>query len=196
MASVNDAIVREYFEMLGFMVRQPRKYQVAARSRKEAREQVDLIVVNPGGATAGEAASLLWTGQDLQHVSQAVVGVRGWHTDRFSPAVLKLAPEVCRFAAADVVEGLASELSDGPVSRILCLSELPASKELQSETLEVLKEHGIDGVLLFPVMLLELLRGVDTNKNYEKSNLLQLLRILKTYDLVKDSQLELFKGRR
>ena len=37
------------------------------------------------------------------------------------------------------------------------------------------------------------------SKNYEKSDLLQTLRILKTYDLLKDAQLDLFekpKGRK
>ena len=32
MASVNEWIVREYLEALGFLVRQPRKYQVMARA--------------------------------------------------------------------------------------------------------------------------------------------------------------------
>ena len=45
-------------------------------------------------------------------------------------------------------------------------------------------------------MLLELLEGVDTNKNYEKSDLLQILRILKNYDLLKAPQLELFALRK
>ena len=46
MSAVNEAIVREYFESLGFLVRQPRKYQVSARP-KHIEEEVDLLVVNP-----------------------------------------------------------------------------------------------------------------------------------------------------
>jgi hypothetical protein len=34
---------------------------------------------------------------------------------------------------------------------------------------------------------------VDVSKNYEKSDLLQILRILKTYDLLKEAQLDLFE---
>ena len=51
-----------------------------------------------------------------------------------------------------------------------------------------------NGVLSFRTMLLELVEHLDTAKNYEKSDLLQILRILKTYDLLKDAQLDLFAG--
>jgi len=45
-------------------------------------------------------------------------------------------------------------------------------------------------------MLADLLNETEVNRNYQKSDLLQIIRILKTYDLLKDSQMELFKGRR
>ena len=44
MASVNEAIVREYFESLGFLVHQPQKYIVMARS-KRAEEEHRLALV-------------------------------------------------------------------------------------------------------------------------------------------------------
>jgi len=34
------------------------------------------------------------------------------------------------------------------------------------------------------------------NRNYEKSDVLQMLRILKNYDLLKDRQMELFKSKK
>ena len=45
-------------------------------------------------------------------------------------------------------------------------------------------------------MLVELLGLVKTNRNYEKSDLLQTLRILKNYGFIKDPQMELFTKRR
>jgi hypothetical protein len=33
MSAIDEGIVREYFEQNGFLVRQPRKYQVAARRK-------------------------------------------------------------------------------------------------------------------------------------------------------------------
>jgi hypothetical protein len=49
MASVNEQIVREYFETLGFFVIQPNKHQVAARHKLDA-EEIDLLITRPGQA--------------------------------------------------------------------------------------------------------------------------------------------------
>jgi hypothetical protein len=40
-------------------------------------------------------------------------------------------------------------------------------------------------------MLLDLLDKVEINQNYSKSDTLQVMRILKNYDLLKDTQLDL-----
>ena len=196
MASTNEDIVREYFEALGFLTRMPRKYQVAARSRMTLQEEVDLIVVNPDAAEAPIPGMGVWGPEELSRVQRAVVGVRGWHTERFSPAVRDRSPEVYRFASDEVVDDLRDDLGQGDVARILCVSDLPASKSLLAESLDALAGEGIHGVLLFAHMLRELVQQVDVNRNYEKSNLLQLLRLMKNYDLVKDPQLELFVKRR
>ncbi len=60
----------------------------------------------------------------------------------------------------------------------------------------MLKERGIDGVITFGTMLMELARSVDVNRNYGKSDLLQIMRLLKNYDLIRDEQLDLFIDRR
>ena len=95
-----------------------------------------------------------------------------------------------------VLLGAREMLGEGPVAKVLCLPEFPASGELRSEALELLREKGIDGVILFRTMLLDLAAYVDVNRNYEKSDLLQTLRILKNYDLLRDAQMELFRRRR
>jgi hypothetical protein len=43
-------------------------------------------------------------------------------------------------------------------------------------------------------MLATLVAETKPNRNYQKSDLLQIIRILKNYDLMKEPQLELFKG--
>ena len=59
MSAVSEWIVREYFESLGFLVRQPRKYQVSARP-KQVEEEIDLLVVNPAVAEQKVPAASLW----------------------------------------------------------------------------------------------------------------------------------------
>lgn len=195
MSAVSEWIVREYFEALGCLVRQPRKYMVSARA-KRPDEEIDLVVFNPQAEGREPSKELVWSGSDARAVSRGIVGIRGWHTERFSPAVLRESPEVYRFADEDVESFIPQSLGEGPVSKILCLPGLPSSAELKAETLAILKENGIDGVLLFRTMLLELAGGLEASKSYEKSDLLQLLRILKNYDLLKGAQMELFRKSR
>lgn len=198
MAGVNEAIVREYFESLGFLVHQPRKYVVMARS-KRPEEEVDLIVLNTAATAASEpvpAERMVLGGAELQQLPRAIVSVRGWHTDRFSPATLKLSPEIFRFADGPALKGALRLLGEGPVAKVLCLPALPTSPQQKKRTLEMLREKGVDAVLLFPTMLRELIRGVEASKNYEKSDLLQVLRILKNYDLLRDEQLDFFRRAR
>ena len=194
MASVSEIIVREYFESLGFLVNQPRKYQVMARA-KQAEEEVDLVVFNPQVVTAELPPLAVWGAAEMRQVSRAVVGIRGWHSERFSPAKLEVEKELFRLADQVVIQKAHRQLGAGPVAKILCLPELPASGTMRRKSLDMLKAGGIDGVLLFRPMLQELIRYVDAQKNYERSDLLQTLRILKAHDLFKDAQLDLFRMR-
>jgi hypothetical protein len=196
MASVNEQIVREYFETLGFFVIQPNKHQVAARHKLDD-EEMDLLIARPGPAGVFNVPKqVVWGAEELSKVQRAVISIRGWHTDRFSPAVLKKNPELFRFTELPVIKQARKLLGPGTVTRILCLSDLTAAEAPQAEALSMLRENGVDGVLSFRTMMLELVERVDVSKNYEKSDLLQTLRILKTYDLLKDAQLELFATRK
>lgn len=195
MASVSEWIVREYFEQQGYRVIQPCKYSVTGRP-KRIDEEIDLIVDHPLIAEQRLPDNMLWTTKDLKTVPRAVVGVYSWHTERIYPAMLEHIPEIVRFASADAVRSAARRLGQSDFAKILCLPQLPVSEKLRRDTLDLLKQKSIDGVISFRTMLLELLEGVDTNKNYEKSDLLQILRILKNYDLLKTPQLELFALRK
>jgi hypothetical protein len=194
MASVNEQIVREYFETLGFFVIQPNKHQVAARHKLDA-EEIDLLIARPGQAGVfNTPKEVLWDSKQLAKVQGAVVSVRGWHTDRFSPATLRKNPEIFRFTELAVTKEARKVLGPGSVVKILCLSDLISSVDPKAEALAMMRANGVDGVLSFRTMLLELVEKIDTSKNYEKSDLLQTLRLLKTYDLLKDAQLDLFSA--
>lgn len=192
MSSVNEWVVREYLETLGFLVRQPRKYQVVARS-KGLHEEVDLLAVNPAVKTGGALPQpLLWGAPELAQVACAVVTVRGWHSEKFTAAMLASSPEVYRFAEPEALRLAAAELGMENPAKILCMADLPSDPDLRAEALDFLKSRGIDGVILFRPMLLELIERVDVKKTYEKSDVLQILRILKNYGLLKSGQMDLF----
>ena len=195
MSSVNEWVVREYFESIGYLVRQPRKHVIPGRQKKP-EEEVDLVVYNPRVGEQQIAPHLVWETKDLAGIARAVVGVRGWHTERFTVSTFEQTPDILRFAEPEAVTYAGKLLGTTSMAKILCLPKLPASGELKKKTIEVLQAKGIDGVISFGTMLAELVSRVDKNKNYEKSDLLQIIRILKSYDMLRGSQLELFEKKR
>jgi hypothetical protein len=193
MSGVNEWVTREYFEALGFWVSQPCKY--ASTRHKTLEEEIDLLVSNPRAEPGGLPAGMLWTRADLRRVSRAVVRIYGWHTDRFYSEELDL-PETLRFAGPECMRAAARRANASDLARVLVLSQLPASGKLKDKALATLRDKGVDGVLLFPTMLMELADTVDVRRNYDKSDLLQIIRLFKIYGLLKDNQLDLFPRRR
>ena len=131
----------------------------------------------------------------LRGVPRAVVSVYGGIRIVFTRPCWSGFPKSCGWPARNPC-ATPSGLRAPRVARILCLPQLPASDVLRESTLAMLRQMGVDGVLLFRTMLLELCDTVDKNRNYEKSDLLQVLRILKNYDLLKDRQMDLFGRKR
>jgi hypothetical protein len=81
------------------------------------------------------------------------------------------------------------------VTKILVLPALPTAEPFRSQSVALLKERGVDAIISFRAMLTDLIDKIESNQNYSKSDTLQVMRILKNYDLIKDTQLELPVGR-
>jgi hypothetical protein len=194
MAAVSETIVREFFELHGFFVRQQRKY--VAPTRRED-EEIDFFVWNPQHAAAGQPLPFVVTADELPAVARAVVVVKGWHTESFSPAVLTHAPEIFRFVEPPVFQRAAKAFGGGDApAKILVVPALPHNRAARDESVVLLKSKGVDAVIPFHTMLADLIGQIEVNRNYRKSDLLQIIRILKNYDFFKEPQLELFKIKR
>jgi hypothetical protein len=197
MSAIDEGIVREYFEQNGFLVRQARKYQVQAR-RKIAEEEIDLVVYNPTWQRGTRKPEFFLFSTELPHVHKAVVAVKGWHTGVFTPTMLKGSPELFGFLQQSVLKEAARffppvEEGEPPESltKVLVLPSLPTAEPFRSQSVEVLKAAGVDAIISFRAMLLDLIAKIEVNQNYSKSDTLQVIRILKNYDLLKDPQLDL-----
>ena len=204
MAGFDENIVREYFELNGFFVRQLRKYAVQSR-KKRADEEIELLVYNPNAGGTLSPNSFQLFSSDMANIRRAMVVVKGWHTSRFTPAILKSSSKVFDFLKKDVLSQAESYFSfdvneadadlvaeQASFAKILVLPGLPTSEPQRSESIALLKERGIDGIIAFSTILENLLRHVEVNHSYQKSDLLQLMRILKIYDMVKEPQMSLF----
>ncbi|MBC9868247.1 MAG: hypothetical protein F7B06_07245 [Opitutae bacterium] len=199
MSSVDEKIVREYFEQNGFLVRQLRKYQVQSR-KKRRDEEIDLMVLNPSYSQRSRRPDFMLFSSELRYIHKAVVVVKGWHSLRFTPSMLRSSPEIFRFLEKQVVKQVsalfrpASErVEEDDLLKVLVLPGLPTENPYREQSMELLKEKGVDGIISFRSMLLDILARVEINRNYQKSDILQVLRIMKNYDLLNDPQLELFK---
>ncbi len=197
MSAIDEGIVREYFEQNGFLVRQVRKYQVTAR-RKSGDEEIDLIVYNPSWERGSRKPDFLLFSNELPLIHRAVISVKGWHTNVFSPGILKSSPEIFRFLEENVLKEATrlfpaphAEDDDADLTKILVLPSLPTAEPFRSQSVALLKERGVDAIISFRAMLQDLIDRTEINQNYTKSDTLQVIRLLKNYDLLTDAQLDL-----
>lgn len=187
MDDVNLQLVREFFELNMFRVLT--NWQQNPLRGRPADTGGQLFVENTAAAPVRELPFLL-TPADIPFVQRAMVEVRAWHADRFYPSVIESSPVLHQFVAAEPL-ALAQEVFADEVFRtILVLSELPATHDQRSRSIELLQRTGIDHVIEFPVILQGLLNNLSVNANYSASSTLQTLRLLKRYRFIRNQQME------
>jgi hypothetical protein len=141
---------------------------------------------------------------DLPLLRRAIVAVMGWHTSRLTPSMLRSGSKIHEFLRKEVID-VASEFFSGyedlpgdgettkdGLMRVLVLPSLPANDPLRSESIKQLQENGVDAILTFPSILENLVHKVESNLSYQKSDVLQMIRLLKVYDMLKSPQGDLF----
>jgi hypothetical protein len=198
MSAIDEGIVREYFEQSGFFVRQGRKYQVQAR-KKTSGEEIDLLVYNPAWQPGRRNPDFFLFGTELPYIRRAIVAIKPWHTEVFTPAAMKNAPDkIFSFLEENVLKQAkrlfspeAGDPDDRDMTKVLVLPALPTAEPFRTQSVAMLKERGVDAIISFRSMLLDLIDKIEINRSYGKSDALQVMRILKNYDLLKDTQLDL-----
>ncbi len=192
MSAVNETIVREYFELHGFLVRQDRKFE--ARGRQET-DRVDFFIWHPKTLKSEKAPPFILRSADLPGVHRALVVVRGWHTESFGPGLLESSPEIFRFVEPSVFQQAARFFGpDNSPLKILIVPSLPQTDAARDQSIAILRARGVDAVIPFRTMLQDLIASTEINRNYDKSDLLQMIRVLKNYELFKEPQLDFFRA--
>lgn len=194
MSGVNETLIREFFEARGFLVHQQRKF-VAPGLHDD--DEIDLFVLNPRAPQPSRPLPAVLDASHVADLAAAAVAIKGWHSETFSVALLAQEPEVARFTDPDRIRRSAAALGlDTPLTRVLVVPSLPQNKAARDEAVAALRTRGVDAILPFRAALADLIQHTEVNRNYAKSDTLQILRILKNYDLLKDPPLELFRPRR
>lgn len=204
MAGFDENIVREYFDLNGFFVRQLRKHTVQ-KGKKHVELQSDLVVYRPEAPEGASLSGFQIFSSDIENIRGAVVGITPWNVSRFTPAVAKSSAKTCDFLKKDVIAKIDQYFQRDPVEgdevesdpyenymKLLVLPAFPKNDAHRIECTELLKTAGVDGVLVCSTILENLLRHVAVNHSYPKSDILQLLRVLKIYDMIREPQMTLF----
>lgn len=198
MQRVEEAIVSEYLEQNGFLVRPLRKMR--GQAKKGLDEGLDLYVRNMIFRGGSRDANFLLFSSELRYLESAIICVRGWYGDKAALATMSNGAEILKYLDSNVFKKVEKWFDYDPAvtfgtvvppKKILVAPVFPTQEPYRSQCSELLKEKGVDGILSFKSMALDLIDRVDTKQVYEKSDILQLLRVLKTFDLVKDSQMNL-----
>ena len=194
MPGISEMIVREYFELHEFLVRQHRKYVTNTRRDDE---DIDFFVFNPRVRERGGNLPFILRTADLVRIDRAIVVVKGWHTETFDSALLARTPAIFRFVEPRVFQHATRAFGpDGAPLKILVVPALPQGQQACDESIALLRSRGVDAVIPFRTILADIVERTEVNRNYQKSDLLQVIRILKNYEFIREPQLELFKPRR
>ncbi|NOX96912.1 MAG: hypothetical protein GXO98_02405 [Nitrospirae bacterium] len=177
MSNVNQELVKMYFEMNGFLVKRDEQF----------------LILNLKPQSIDPPPAFLIKSGDLLAIGRATVAIKGWHSDKFFPSRLRNSPEIFGFVQPEALKITKNFFGGNKFKKILIVSHLPAKEEMKKKSIKFLKGKGIDHILEFDSILKYLIRKVKPNHNYIKSDLLQLLRLLKCYHLLQEPQLELFK---
>lgn len=194
MADVGIALVREFFEAHQFLVKINRKCVPTKKTRTEI-EEIDLFAINLK-PQEGNVSSFVITSKDIPKIPRAIVKVKGWHTESFGPAVLTAFPKMFQFVQPDAVKQAAHFFGAKDFWRILVVPSLPVTKDAKERSIEILKRKGVTGAIEFRTVLGSLSNMVRPNSNYFESDILQLIRLFRIYDMLKGGQMELFGRRR
>lgn len=198
MQRVEEAIVSEYFEQNGFLVRPLRKSR--GQTKKGLDEGLDLYVRNMVPLEGSRDPNFLLFSSELRYLESAIVCVRGWFSDKAALASMTGGAEILKHLESNVFKKVEKWFAYDPAvtfgtrvlpKKILVAPVFPTHEPHRSQCIELLREKGVDGIVSFKSMALDLVDRVDTKQIYDKSDLLQTLRVLKTYDLIKDSQMNL-----
>lgn len=189
MSDINLQLVKEFFELNGFMILTNRKHQLR-KIGADWEYSIELLVGNLNFVEPATEPGFVLEPRNLKAIPRAIVDVKGWHTEVFYPSTIEQGRTLFAFVSPESLQYASRVFKEEPFSKVIVLSELPSNKEILDRSIDVLRKNGIDHVIEFATILKDLISRVQVNYNYTESDTLQLVRLMKRYGLVKDLQME------
>ena len=185
MPDVNETIVRHFFELNGFLVRTNVKYWVCG-DRGGGDSDIDLVVLNLNPDKLNPPQDFVLTLDALAGLRQAIVETKGWHTSSFTEGLIKGTPRIFNFVRPEAIQAVRDTvLYDAEFQRILVVSRLSPQSPNREAAMKLMKDGGIDHVIEFDTVVRFIVSQVEQNKNYPDSEILQTIRLLKVYGVLR-----------
>lgn len=186
MTAVEALILRHYFELQGFLVR-----QCLPKSPNGAES---LQIVNPVLKKQDAGCPPILFSSDLQKIHKALVWLPSWGALKISPTLLKSSAELSKFIDKRLAERKRpAELEEGEHLKIVVVPAIPMDEPYRGETIALLQARGVSAMLSLRSVIQDLIVRQDIRHPQEG---LQLLQILVNFDLLKTTQMELFNDDR
>ena len=191
MSAVDETIIRLFFEQHGFLVRKL-DFQAGSKRKRAEDAAFVLLVRNPAGEALPGKPGFLVFASELRYLREAEVIVKPWPEARFTSGIMQGGTRLFRFLEKTVLPRVRTPGNKLSNIRLLVVPSLPTTEPFRSRTETLFRDKGIDGLVSFRSMLLEVINRLDANSVAGGSETLETLRLLKKYNLAGSVQMELF----
>ncbi len=166
-------IVKEFFIINGFYVILKDSFLIVRNSKKLSKEIEEFVIEK----------------EKINFINTAVVKPFSWHTLKFTPSVIKKFYEEIFEITDEKTTKLLKDLIENNYKKIIIIPGLPSTISLKNESIKIMKEKGIDHVILFQTIISGLIEKIDERKLYQ-SQTLEIIRILKFYNFFSNKKFE------
>jgi len=195
---VECEVVEAYFEINGFLARKNPSPPLGI-GRKNIDPLPEFTVYNPKTDQNSDKLGFRLFSGDLMQVHSAQIFVLGWENTSFSNSLLSSEPRLVKFLRQEVDAsrmGLSEQEPDNPQNhplRVIVVPALPARPDRMNVVEQHFRKQGVRGVLTLKSILENLFRQTLPSKlQLGGGHILHLLQMLKSYDLFRDPQVDMF----
>ena len=180
MADINEEFSRLFFEQCNFLVRTNVKYYIREEGNVGGDSDIDLVVYNLNPDRQHPPMNFVLQVDDLKGIEYASVETKGWHETRMTPAWINGSPRIFNFIRQEAIAKATEVLNTTHFKKILIISSLPVTANAIEQSIQLLRDGGIDHVIEFKTIVNKLWQEIEENKNYD-SAILQTMRLTKKY---------------
>lgn len=193
--NVEYDLVRAYFEANGFWLKE---IEISSEVSRKKLIFPYFEIFNASNYTSDREGSFrLFTG-DLSRLQSAIVSLLGWQNTGFSADMLTSDARIMKFFRKQIDSQHANWNEDersfifNDKQLILIVPALPKSETKSLELFDLLRKHGVQGVLTMSSVLENLLRKTSEIPEIRTNSTFHLLKLLKVYGLATEPQLDIF----